>query len=66
MVRELIGDRATVTFKSGVGQEEMNPDPTFARHLLEKDFTPMYLGLRKTIDGSVQAIEEKGKDCLRR
>ena len=54
MVRELIDDCATVIFKDHVAQEEINLDPTFARHLLGRDFTPISLGLRKTIGGSVR------------
>ena len=55
MVRDLIGDRATIVFKEGMAKEEMSPDPTFARHLLGRDFMPMRLGLRKTIGGYVQS-----------
>ena len=54
MARELIGDRATVAFKDQVAQEELNLDVTFARHLLEREFTPISLGLRKIIDKSVR------------
>ncbi len=54
MVREETDDRATVVFKDHVAQEVVNLDPTFARHLLGRDFTPIRLGLRKTIGGSVR------------
>ncbi len=53
MVRELIGDRITVIFKDDAAQEELNLDPTFARHLLGRDFMPLRLGLRKTVDGFI-------------
>ena len=54
MVRELIDDRATVVFKDHMARKELNLDPTFARRLLGRDFTPIRLGLRKTIGGSVR------------
>lgn len=54
MTRELIGDRATVFFTGNAAQEGLNLDTTFARHLLGRDFIPIRLGLRKTIDGSVR------------
>ena len=55
IVRDLIGDGATVVFREDLEQEEMKPDPTFARQLIGKDFTPIRLGLRKTIEGYDQS-----------
>lgn len=57
MARELIGDRGTVVFKDDAAQKEIKLDPTFARHLLGRDFTPLRLGLRKIISRSVQHSE---------
>ena len=57
MARELIGDRVTAVFKDNEAQKELNLDPTFARHLLGRDFTPLRLGLRKIISGSAQYSE---------
>ncbi|KAL4721745.1 hypothetical protein ACLX1H_011239 [Fusarium chlamydosporum] len=64
MVRKLVGDGATAIFgSSGVAQEEMNPDPTFARQMLGREFTPLRLGLYKTIEQSVQVRKGNGKAC---
>lgn len=65
MVRELIGDRATVVFKDNVAREEMEPDPTFARHLLGRGFMPLRLGLRRIVDKYVHpAHQSKPIVCL--
>lgn len=65
MVRELMDDSALVTFKGDKAQEEMSPDPTFARSLLGREFTPMRIGLRKTIDWSLRVMREKEDNCPR-
>ncbi|KAM0813229.1 putative 3-dehydroquinate synthase [Seiridium cardinale] len=59
MIRDLMGDHAVVTFKTGVTQEEMNPNPCFALRLLGRDFVPIHLGLRKTIEKSTKTIQER-------
>ena len=57
MTKKQISDRASVVFRDDAGQKELNLDPTFARHLLGRNFTPLRLGLRKIICESVQYSE---------
>ncbi|MCJ1442734.1 MAG: hypothetical protein MMC23_003231 [Stictis urceolatum] len=61
MARKLIGDhdRVTATFDDSKARENFKLDPTYARNLLGRDFTPMRLGLRSTVEGRLSRLEQE-------
>ncbi|KAK3987635.1 hypothetical protein QBC44DRAFT_294886 [Cladorrhinum sp. PSN332] len=67
-VRAMTGSDAAVTFLAGTAgvqaKVELRPDPTFARQLLGKGFTPIHVGLGRTIDyqDANPAMQEGGED----